>query len=428
MKMRTSLPVILFVFIMLASLSSCEHSSMILFPDNVSLQTSSDSGVSNYTINNYVTYDIEINMSLVQQLGNADYFFKYPRLNNRHPNNSLTRYCAPYQESELLYHETNGYNDILEDHNDRFNNTFDSFNVSISGSGSASYSQKYRTTLNAISFSGIQDSDIGEYDKSDIMFELYCNHSQEHYEKDALQTVSDNIVTQSDNPIEKAQKIIQNVTDHLVYNGSMTEEKGALWAYNNREGDCSEYTDLMVTLLRGQGIPARKVSGWVLSNYINERPQVGDEYYFSTSPEIASEQIKGHAWVEYYVPNIGWIQCDPTWHESSANYFNNIDYLRLNFNIGQWFFYPPDNNVSEIGHPRLYYQNSSATDLTYEYELTATVIDTDVIPLSSEDDDDDGNSKTILIPMDLIIIIAIGFGVALIALIALILIIKNKNR
>ena len=38
---------------------------------------------------------------------------------------------------------------------------------------------------------------------------------------------------------------------------------GALWALNNRRGDCTEQADLFVALCRARGIPARRMSGYL---------------------------------------------------------------------------------------------------------------------------------------------------------------------
>ena len=314
-------------------------------------------GISNYKITQSVKYRVEINFSLTQKSGIANFIFKFARLDNRIPNSTFTRYTPPYQESMLMSSELVGCrpSDINMGYLDKFNNTYDSFNATLSSLNiilselkqKISFNQKYMIQLNAIEFQDIEESDIGSYDTTNEIFKLYCNQSEPYYERDNpyLIELSNRIVNPDDNPIEKAKKIISWIAYNIDYNEGMpSQEKGALWAYNNLEGDCSEYSNLMITLLRIQGIPARKVTGFLISNDPSIKPQVGDSWTFRASE--LSTNLMGHAWVEYYVPGTGWIACDPTW-----NYFNRIDFLRLNLNVGANFFFPPYSTVSEFLNP-----------------------------------------------------------------------------
>jgi len=343
---------------------------------------STDNGVSNYEITQSVTYEVEINFSLthISYAGpgtEGDYWFKFSRLNDRQPNSSLTQYCGPYQESSLLYSNITGSTSTPFVNRDRFNNTYDVFNTTLAPTEKITLNQKYLVKLNEVFFNSVNTSEIGEYDTSDDFFALYCNNSEVYYEKDdpLINATSYSIVNPSDNPVMKAEKICNWVVDHLTYNDSLPyEEKGAKWAYDNQMGDCSEYSSLMITLLRCQGIPARKVTGFVISDNPSITPYVGQEWSFF-SRSNGQTNILGHAWVEYYVPNIGWIACDPTWDEE-VDYFNHIDYWRFNFNIGAWFSIPELPNESEFPHPCLVYQGDSSFD--YEYNFKVVVIDTDL--------------------------------------------------
>ncbi len=68
----------------------------------------------------------------------------------------------------------------------------------------------------------------------------------------------------------------------------------------NRTGDCTEHSQLFVTLARAAGLPAREVSGFVYGG--NDRtPSLG-----------------GHAWVEVLIDD-QWIGMDPTWEETEIN-------------------------------------------------------------------------------------------------------------
>lgn len=68
-------------------------------------------------------------------------------------------------------------------------------------------------------------------------------------------------------------------------------------ALDKRRGVCQDYAHIMIALLRHLGIPARYVSGY-LFHHREDQDQ---------SAEDAS-----HAWVEAFVPTLGWIGFDPT--------------------------------------------------------------------------------------------------------------------
>ncbi|GAH34066.1 unnamed protein product, partial [marine sediment metagenome] len=86
----------------------------------------------------------------------------------------------------------------------------------------------------------------------------------------------------------------------------------------------------------------------------------------------------GHAWVEYYVPNIGWIACDPTWDEV-GDYFNYIDYFHLNLNVGAWFSVPIFPDTSEFGSPHIVSVLPPLSTYDFEYNLNIRVINTNFI-------------------------------------------------
>ena len=366
--------------------------------------SSPDYGVSNYDITQNVTYQVEINFTLTQTLGTGNYYFKFPRLNDRLPNSLETMYTPPYQDSDLLYNNITGYDEVLMDIDDKFNNTYDLFNATLGPAEEFSLSQKYIVELNEIKFSGIEESEIGVYDTSDEIFELYCNYTEDYYERDdsSLITLSDSIVSPSDNPIEKAEKIYNWVSNNIDYRGDLDVEKGALWAYNNLEGDCSEFSSLMITLLRIQNIPARKITGFLVSNNPSLRPKPGDMWSFD-APEVL-----GHAWMEYYVPDIGWIACDPTW-----DYFNRIDYLRFNLNVGANFFFPPSHTMSEFSLLIFYYSPSTSI-FDYDYNITIVVLESNLAPLDS-------------FPLIFYLFIGIGIAAVLITIILITRIRRNKG-
>lgn len=82
------------------------------------------------------------------------------------------------------------------------------------------------------------------------------------------------------------------IKDNLQYSGYIKESLGALYALENKKGDCTEYSYLMAALARANGIPARVMSGFV----------------YPDSTVIKSEDL--HNWVEVFIDN-KWQVIDP---------------------------------------------------------------------------------------------------------------------
>lgn len=70
-------------------------------------------------------------------------------------------------------------------------------------------------------------------------------------------------------------------------------------ALTSRQGVCQDFSHIMIALVRGLGIPARYVSGYLFQRKANNR--------IYRSAEDAS-----HAWVEALLPQVGWVGFDPT--------------------------------------------------------------------------------------------------------------------
>jgi hypothetical protein len=62
---------------------------------------------------------------------------------------------------------------------------------------------------------------------------------------------------------DTAKSIFQWVSRHITEHKYMGREKGALYAFQNRRGDCTEYADLFAAMCRAVDIPCRRVGGWI---------------------------------------------------------------------------------------------------------------------------------------------------------------------
>jgi transglutaminase-like putative cysteine protease len=98
-------------------------------------------------------------------------------------------------------------------------------------------------------------------------------------------------------PLEAAGEIVSWVNQRVAYVQGATEvQTGAQEAWDMGEGVCQDMAHLTVALLRGVGLPARYVSGY-LHPMAAAKP--GDEM-----------EGESHAWIEYWDGD--WTACDPT--------------------------------------------------------------------------------------------------------------------
>ena len=75
------------------------------------------------------------------------------------------------------------------------------------------------------------------------------------------------------------------------------------------KGVCIDIANFYITLLRKSGIPSRLLIGWA-DNGKSKEPQISIL----------------HAWVQFYVPNVGWVEVDPSWEiTSKRDYFYSFD-------------------------------------------------------------------------------------------------------
>jgi transglutaminase-like putative cysteine protease len=97
-------------------------------------------------------------------------------------------------------------------------------------------------------------------------------------------------------------EISRNVYNHFEYLPRSTKVDSPIdVALEARRGVCQDFAHIMIALARMVGIPCRYVSGYLCH---------GDE------PEIGSDERNApsatHAWVEAFLPRLGWVGFDPT--------------------------------------------------------------------------------------------------------------------
>ncbi len=129
------------------------------------------------------------------------------------------------------------------------------------------------------------------------------------------------------NDVEQAEEIIKFIDNNMKSSKASRDMLGASRALEKGKGDCTEFTDVFVALARQFGLPARHVSGYIVTK--------------STSV--------GHSWAEVYTREKGWISVDPLHHALNLGSFEKLQNKYLAFsNI---------RNDSELDYGMLYSWN-----------------------------------------------------------------------
>ncbi len=95
-------------------------------------------------------------------------------------------------------------------------------------------------------------------------------------------------------PCQQTRAFYEYVAENLIYTDN-GKDWGAQAALGEMGADCSEYSDLMIALSRAAGLPARYLEGLLV-----------------VGADTAALARREHAWLEVYLPQIGWTPMDPT--------------------------------------------------------------------------------------------------------------------
>jgi transglutaminase-like putative cysteine protease len=107
------------------------------------------------------------------------------------------------------------------------------------------------------------------------------------------------------NPVDVVKAVVGYVDSNIVYSIRMPpREPWETLLY--MEGDCDDQSNLVVTLLRGLGIPSYQEYGMVFVSKDFRLEEVSDNGFLNTTMVGGG----GHAWAVAYIPPWGWIRID----------------------------------------------------------------------------------------------------------------------
>ena len=142
---------------------------------------------------------------------------------------------------------------------------------------------------------------IGKVSASDALYlkstEMVQSDSQE------ITELAQQLTSGVKNEYEAVTAITNHVADAIKYTFN-PPKYDALYTLKTKSGNCQNFAHLTIALLRSMGIPARIVGGITLKDSwkvpIDARNSI-----------VQSMGQGGHAWMEIYFPDLGWLSYDP---------------------------------------------------------------------------------------------------------------------
>ncbi|RME02412.1 MAG: transglutaminase domain-containing protein [Planctomycetota bacterium] len=125
-------------------------------------------------------------------------------------------------------------------------------------------------------------------------------------------------------PMQKARAVYDYIIDQLRYDksGIGWGRGDALWACDNKRGNCTDYHSLFISMMRTLKIPARFEIGFPL-------------------PENKTKgEIRGyHCWGYFYIQKLGWVPVDISEADKHPKkkefFFGGLDAHRVAFSVGR---------------------------------------------------------------------------------------------
>jgi transglutaminase-like putative cysteine protease len=100
--------------------------------------------------------------------------------------------------------------------------------------------------------------------------------------------------------LDAALELTHRIFDDFEFDGKATDISTPLEeVLRGRRGVCQDFAQLMIGCLRSIGLPARYMSGYILTH-----PPAG-------KPRLIGADAS-HAWVSVFCPALGWVDFDPT--------------------------------------------------------------------------------------------------------------------
>jgi transglutaminase-like putative cysteine protease len=148
--------------------------------------------------------------------------------------------------------------------------------------------------------------------------------------KEAVLGLSD---SEQKNILKKAKAIRDYIYKRLTYVMDSRYE-GTKRVLELGEGSCGEYLNVFLSLFRLNGIPVKACGNYKIPVY---KMQAGSQNVF-LSPDF------NHVWLQFYVPDLGWVPLESSADDNSASYrewaqryFMSLAWYHVECRLGDYF-------------------------------------------------------------------------------------------
>src|SRR4029077_2183589 len=98
-------------------------------------------------------------------------------------------------------------------------------------------------------------------------------------------------------PLDTLRRLTGDIFERFEYSPQVTRVDSPIdEALGARHGVCQDFAHIMIALVRGLGVPCRYVSGYLFQQ---------------SDGAVRSSSAATHAWVEAWLPDLGWVGFDP---------------------------------------------------------------------------------------------------------------------
>jgi transglutaminase-like putative cysteine protease len=141
-------------------------------------------------------------------------------------------------------------------------------------------------------------SELDEMTAAGDYLEMLLPSSFTHPTQEVMDLAQQLDIVRRDDPLTVLRQVNERLNHYFEYVPRSTRVDSPIEeAIQKRQGVCQDFAHTMIALVRPLGIPCRYVSGYL---------------YHAPDEDLRSTALATHAWVDVFLPHLGWVGFDPT--------------------------------------------------------------------------------------------------------------------